>query len=388
MESLTDVDLSKNEKTGKKNNNRFTKYLYGVAILAFIIGGGVYIAVSPRATNVSGIWNKCLSAFHIPNNAYAQKCYDNYNKAKEIGLEEKAETYLNEAFYSNPSQTKLVLDLAKAFEDEADEAGSITDCHQKAISLCKKRIKKDPNDTIALSYLGRCLYNSDSKEESYEVAERLLFLEPNNPLGIDLMCRMAAHSEQWSALEKWGEKGYNNVPKDDSYIAEIMYMYSKGLYENNKKLKAAAIFSEAELIDKKSWARDTYIEAGGMPCEILSLLVSNQKYDGTIIDKPGEKISYFYSNYLTPNLVLKPLRSGSFSFDVKLFKDGELQRSNNSAASYTYSSTAVLNSSLEEQTVVLSGWGSDKNGYWGSGSFRFEIWWRGTKLVVKSFDIR
>ena len=202
------------------------------------------------------------------------------------------------------------------------------------------------------------------------------------------MCRMAAHSEQWSALEKWGEKGYNNVPKDDSYIAEIMYMYSKGLYENNKKLKAAAIFSEAELIDKKSWARDTYIEAGGMPCEILSLLVSNQKYDGTIIDKPGEKISYFYSNYLTPNLVLKPLRSGSFSFDVKLFKDGELQRSNNSAASYTYSSTAVLNSSLEEQTVVLSGWGSDKNGYWGSGSFRFEIWWRGTKLVVKSFDIR
>jgi hypothetical protein len=44
-------------------------------------------------------------------------------------------------------------------------------------------------------------------------------------------------------------------------------------------------------------------------------------------------------------------------------------------------------SGLEEQTIEVGGWGSDKSGHWDRGNYRFEIWWKGNKLYSQSFKI-
>ena len=395
MESFIDVNLSKEEKPKRKKTKKSKPpkkpvnktALIVIVSVVVLLGIGVFVVISPRAKYVSGIRNKVLSAFMIPNNPHAQESYDNYLKAKEIGLSDKSETYLYEAFYSNPSKLQLVNNIAKAFGVDTEDDDVMADHFQKALILSKKALRVDPNNLEASKRLGAAYFATGQKELASEIVQRVLFQSPNDPDAIDLMCRIAVDAEQWDTLEKWGERGYKIVPKDNPRSAGIMYMYSKALYENSKKQQAREVFAEAEQLDINSWARNEFIEAGGLPCEITSLLVSNKKYDGTIIDKPGDYIRSYDTNFLAPNLTIIPLRSGSFTFDIKFFKDGELRRKKDDYSDYSYSSTAELDSTKQTQTIVLGSWGSEKNGHWSNGSYRFEIWWRGNKLFVKSFDI-
>ena len=251
-------------------------------------------------------------------------------------------------------------------------------------------MKENPNDIEALRVLATIYNNLGQMKECYKIAERLLFICPDNEAGLYYMCRKSYEKKDWNSLEKWGKKGYSLEDKDNrekSFIAGCLYFYAKALYEKGDKFDAMRIYAEAEKEDPFDWLHAEFEVLGGIPCTILSLSVGNEKTDGTIIDKPGEPIHAKNSCLLVPKIKVRPNGIGSYNLDVKFYQNGQLwTNSKSSPFGYSYSEEIQIHG-MEEQEIVVGGCGGQYVGRWSKGDYRFEIWWKGNKLYSQSFKI-
>lgn len=125
-----------------------------------------------------------------------------------------------------------------------------------------------------------------------------------------------------------------------------------------------------------------------IPFIVTKMEVANVDYNGNIIQDYGSTIYDFKTKYLKPRITIKPFKtSGSYTVYVKLYKDNVLQRNTSSSpedCTFSYSVTVSGNSN---QTVELSGWGSNNAGQWGIGTYRYEVWYNDYCIGSKTFKV-
>lgn len=375
-----------------KNQKPTKLRIWGTIALVFLVGiASLYIYVNSQdypkyVTRFGDKFKYCLS---IPNNKLAKECVANSQKALDEGFVELSIEYTATASEVNPNKSTIMYDIADSYFDIAYETKNDS-YYKESETILIELLKVAPGHIMALEELAAIYNNLGNVEESYKIAEQILFNDSDNEQGLYFMCHKFYKKKEWNSLEKWGKRGYNleNKENRNSFTTTgCIYFYAKALYETGNRFDAMRIYAEAENIDPLHWLHAEFEELGGIPCSILSLSVGNEGKDGTVIDKPGETIYSVNTCYLIPYVKVKSERSGTFNFDVKLYENGSLRRnSTRSPIGYSYSSKVKI-SGLEGQIIEVGGWGSDQPGHWDRGNYRFEIWWKGNKLYSQSFKI-
>lgn len=366
--------------------------IWGATVLVFLVViASLYIYVNSQdypkyVTRFGDKFKYCLS---IPNNKLAKECVANSQKALDEGFIELSKEYIATAYEVKPNKYTIMYDIAKGYFNIAYETQNDS-YYKESETILVEVLKVAPDHIMALGELAVIYNNLGKVNESYKIAEQILFNEPDNEIGLYFMCDKFYEEKDWDSLEKWGKKGYNLENKENRHsftTTGCIYFYAKALYEIGNKFDAMRIYAEAENIDPFHWLHAEFEELGGIPCTIISLSVGNEGKNGVVIDKPGEIIDSRNTCYLCPFIKIKSQRKGAFNLDVKLYENGNLIINNNtSPIGYSYSSKVKI-SGLEEQTIEVGGWGSDKPGHWERGNYRFEIWWKGNKLYSQSFKI-
>lgn len=375
-----------------KNRKPTKLWLWGTITIALFVGIAslcIYVNSQDYPKYVTRFSDKVKYCFSIPNNRLARECIENYRKAFDEEFIELGKEYLATASGVKPNKPTIMCDIAVAYFDIAYKNDDES-YYEESKKVVNELLKDNPNDIDALERLAAIYNNLDQMDECYKIAEQLLFICPDNKEGLYYMCRKSYEKKDWNSLEKWGKKGYNLEGEGNSHkfaTVGCIYFYAKALYEIGNKFGAMRIYAEAEKEDPFHWLHAEFEELGGIPCAVLSLSVGNKRKDGTIINKPGETIYEENACFLFPAIKVKGHRKGTFSFDVKLYKNGNLSRnSTTSPIGYTYTKEVKL-SGIDEQTTEVGRWGLDEPGYWSKGDYKFEIWWKGNKLYSQSFKI-
>lgn len=386
---LEDV-ISTHRESNPKTRKFLKKFLIWVicsipviAITAFMI----VILTETYPKHIDRFGDKVKYYCDLPNTKLANEYWEKYENAKAADLLDLSVEYLTVVQLSYTKDLGILEKTMEEFYDVAREADDDLEYYRKVISIANRILKIDKNNINAYEHLVRAYYNTDCSSDAFKSAESLLILQPLNPIGINAMCRKADESENWETLLKWAEKGYNQVSKENPNYIEYMYFYAKAIYESGDKILAKQIYLEAEVIAPNNYYHDRYIRVGGRPCDIESVTVTNQTYDGTIIRGPGGNFYDDNTRYFCPSIKVKPYRSGEFEFYVKFYQNGNLRRGSKSPEDYTYSSTIKLDKNKAQMKFELGGWGADEPGTWEPGGYRIEIWWDGAKLASKSFNV-
>ena len=122
--------------------------------------------------------------------------------------------------------------------------------------------------------------------------------------------------------------------------------------------------------------------ASNVPCPIA---ISNiELRNGT--EQYGEKIYSSNSTYIYSQINVHSLIDKTVDIFVKFYGPNGMSATDKSPSGYTFKSTLNVK---KNQTVTFSlqGWGSGKKGYWKSGSYRIEYWYKDFCLGKKSFRI-
>lgn len=334
--------------------------------------------------------------FGMHNNHLAKEYLEKHRSAEQAGLDEMSKEFAEVAYKANPSN-RIVLDsLSQVFYVLGETWTDDVPFYKKAIDICNEGLKKYPDDKeLMRTYIrssfrlsdkddGKNVSAKEYRTDAFKMSERLLLEDPNSMLGFYMMCIKTSDDKEWQSLLRWAEKalaqeGHNEEP-------DFLYFKAKALYETGKHDAAKDLYLQAESINPSNYLHAQYAIIGGFPCEILSVNMENRMGDGTIITKAGNTLYDDNTIYIVPVLTVKPLRTGSFSFDIKFFQGGNLSTGSSSPDGYSYSSQATLQGSTN-QTISLGGWGYDTPGNWEDGGYRIEIWWAGERLFTKSFSV-
>lgn len=366
--------------------------LCGAALLALLI----VVLAGDYPENFDSLGDKFKYYFNLPNNRLAKEYLEKYRSAEQAGLDEMSKIFAETARLAYPSNHDVIDTLTHVFFELGVANDSDKEFYKKAIAISERGLDKYPKDVYLMDQYIRASYNlslkkasSDInptayKEKAYTMAERLLLLEPLDPLALDVMCRKAMNQEDWNNLMKWSEKGL--VLKESSFYSEFLYFNAKALFENHEYAKAQEMYFAAEKIESESNLHAALARIGGIPCKVLSVEIENRASDGKVITKAGSTIYDDNTRYLAPVLKVEPYRTGRFNFQVKLFHNGKLSSGDSSPAGYSFDDDALLATS-GPQTIKLQGWGSDTPGNWDDGGYRVEIWWEGEQLYTYSFNI-
>ena len=123
------------------------------------------------------------------------------------------------------------------------------------------------------------------------------------------------------------------------------------------------------------------------PIIIDRIEIGNSDYDGNVQTEYGNKIYDYNTMFLKPKIYYTGLESGDYTLKVKWFTpDGVLSTGNSSPSGFSQSGEYYFYSG-DDNTKVLSGWGSNNKGHWKSGTYRIEIWYEDVCLKAKTFSI-
>jgi len=138
---------------------------------------------------------------------------------------------------------------------------------------------------------------------------------------------------------------------------------------------------------------------------ILMLSVSGIAFASTIVitdidfiitDMQGNTVgSYGYSfqkddiRYISPRIIyISGSPSHSRDFDVKIIKsDGTLMTSSSSPIGYSYSIQVDIPADKRDEKLRLTGWGNDSGSAYVTGSYTWEIWSSGQRLIGKQIEV-
>lgn len=185
-------------------------------------------------------------------------------------------------------------------------------------------------------------------------------------------------------------KGVKVICLDDSFSvrAELYVREAEPVKAVFYKLMEMIDSVVSDFLDECSNVASISSSISEYPFIVTQMDVANVDYDGNIIHDYGSTIYDYKTKYLKPRIVIKPLRkSGSYTVYVKLYKDNVLHRNTStSPEDYTYSQSITLDGS-SNQTVYLSGWGSNNSGQWSEGTYRYEVWYNGYCIGSKKFKV-
>lgn len=133
--------------------------------------------------------------------------------------------------------------------------------------------------------------------------------------------------------------------------------------------------------------RENTVSASSIPITITKIKVGITDKDRKVISDYGIPIWEKFTQYLTPQIILKAQKTGSCTLYIKLFTPAGLARNDSSPEGYTYSEKININEIDKSLTYNLTGWGSQTKGFWKKGSYRFEIWLDGKMLGSKTFKV-
>lgn len=366
--------------------------LLGAALLSLII----VVLAGQYPENFNSFGAKFKYRFSIPNNRLAKEYLVKYRSAEQAGLDEMSIEFAETAYNANPSSQTVIDTMARAFVDLGNNNTNDIPFYKKAIEISERGLKRNPDDKYLMKEYIIASYNlslnpksseinpKSLRENAYKMSEKLLLIDSQAPIALNMMCNKAHDQKDWSALLKWSQKALEL--KESPYPEEFLYFYAKALYENGEYEKALETYTAAEKIDKDDYLHGIYAKIGGVPCKVLSVAVENRTKDGVVLTKAGDAIYNNNTQYLCPVLNVKSYREGYFIFQVRFYKNGVLCTGDSSPSGYTYNSHVYLTLS-DSQTIRLSGWGSDTPGYWDEGNYRIEIWWEGEMLYSHSFKV-
>ncbi len=126
--------------------------------------------------------------------------------------------------------------------------------------------------------------------------------------------------------------------------------------------------------------------SGTNPLIITDIKIGNTYGGGAIETNYGNTLYSKNTMYLAPYIEYIGFYSGYKKLMVKWFyPDGSLSTGSSSPSGFSTSYDAYIYKG--KNTITLSGWGNSDKGYWGSGTYRIEIWYGNSCLKSKTFTI-
>lgn len=123
-----------------------------------------------------------------------------------------------------------------------------------------------------------------------------------------------------------------------------------------------------------------------IPIIITDIQIANTYYSGDIETDYDKTIYSSNTMYLKPKISYTGIKTGeNIDLNIKLYTPSGMSTGSKSPSGYSYSTSMYVYSG--KNTKTLSGWGGSSRGHWGSGSYRFEIWYGTVCLKAKSFII-
>lgn len=101
----------------------------------------------------------------------------------------------------------------------------------------------------------------------------------------------------------------------------------------------------------------------------------------------GDKMYSSNSTYFMPRIKYIGIKEGEYEVMTKIYdNEGTLRRNNKTSPNgYSYSSKITI--SIGENYEELTGWGNKDPGYWPTGTYRIEFWYKEEKLSEKTFRV-
>ena len=122
------------------------------------------------------------------------------------------------------------------------------------------------------------------------------------------------------------------------------------------------------------------------PLIITDIKIGNVDNENDIQTDYGARIYDYNTMFLMPKVSYIGLISGTKELKVKWYTpSGYLSRGDSSPYGFSQSDDEYI--SKGNNTLTLSGWGNENKGYWRSGTYRIEIWYKNTCLKTHTFEI-
>lgn len=122
------------------------------------------------------------------------------------------------------------------------------------------------------------------------------------------------------------------------------------------------------------------------PLIITDIKIGNVDNENDIQTDYGARIYDYNTMFLMPKVSYIGLISGTKELKVKWYTpSGYLSRGDSSPYGFSQSDDEYI--SKGNNTLTLSGWGNENKGYWRSGTYRIEIWYKNTCLKTQTFEI-
>lgn len=126
------------------------------------------------------------------------------------------------------------------------------------------------------------------------------------------------------------------------------------------------------------------------PLIIYDIEIANTYKSGTVETDYGQTIYSTRTMYLKPKIKYIGLTSGSKNLRLRLYNpDGTISKGtyNNKPSPSDCTYADDFNISTGKNECALVGWGNEKQGHWGKGIYKIEIWHSNTCLYSKQFTI-
>lgn len=123
------------------------------------------------------------------------------------------------------------------------------------------------------------------------------------------------------------------------------------------------------------------------PFSISSVDIGITDENKNIVTFFGSTLYSSITKYLTPQITVNAKSAGTYEIYYKLYDaSGALSTGSVSPSGYTWNHTLYIKQGIG--TYILNGWGGKKAGYWRSGNYRMEFYYKGELLATKYFTVK
>ena len=176
------------------------------------------------------------------------------------------------------------------------------------------------------------------------------------------------------------ERVYENCYTESDYN-EYMKRYPNGKYSSEAKEKLQE-FEEERLRKEREAAKTAYMRVKGID-------FANTRASGTIVDEYGATLYLDEIQYLTPRLSYDGLLDENRLITIycKFIRpDGTLVRKPESPSGYSFSHILNVYGGHDNE-YELPAWGGDRDGYDDAGTYKFELWFDGSRVYQTTFVV-
>lgn len=254
----------------------------------------------------------------------------------------------------------------------------------RAENTYKLAISHDRRNPELLGLLSFVQFKNNDMEEAEASARAAIKRDDTETTAATTLSMIYAYKSDWIQAAKWSKVAIDY----GTDLAEAYYVYAAGLYNMGDKKAAKDYYNKAHNILPDNYYAEKYEEYGGCPVECLNLEHGFTDQKGDIVTEYGEKLLSSKSKYLSTRMEANALRTGRYTFDIKVFKNGILSTGDTRVSEgYSYDWTINIPETGKGK-FSLGGWGSNTSGNWPAGSYRVEVWYKGEIVDESRFSIK